>query len=281
MTLEAISRFNWRPYYYPNTEVTRGYMQRCEKGTSLPRLTFLQRENGLWYLRVEVSLPKFLKGSNVITLPEQDVFCALDNLSAYVTETSGKTFDAQKASICRVDFVEDTIINESDIYSLFRRLSQVQHPKLKRRTDEDTVYFEPRTKKKYIQVKIYSKYHEVISKKAPLQDVELARGRVRLEVTLRTPEITRVKNKLGLPSRDAEVFLIAQAGMYVLKREKKRINYNKQFVEDDTDVFRRVLKNVDDPSPIYSLGFLLALQLLGPKFYELPQPVTCSLKITP
>ncbi len=94
---------------------------------------------------------------------------------------------------------------------------------------------------------------------------------MRLEITLRTKEINKVKEELGLPSREAAAFLKSRVGIYVLGREKAKINYDKQFVEDDTDIVRRVLENVDDPSPLLTLGFLEAFKRLGPKFYEFPK----------
>ncbi len=126
----------------------------------------MQRENGLWYLRAEVCLPKWLNDSNVITLPESKISRALDTLSRYVEEISDKPFDAERASLCRVDFVEDTIVHENEIHRLFRKFYLLDHPKFRGRTyDKTTAYFEPRSKCQYIQVKIYSKYHELIRSK--------------------------------------------------------------------------------------------------------------------
>jgi hypothetical protein len=272
LTPAFASKFNWRPIYDWHTGEGRGYVHVGKKGTYLPRLSFLQRANGLWYLRTEVCFPKWLYGSNVTTLPESELPFALDKLSRYVEEISDKPFRAEHASLSRIDFVEDTIVPEHEIYRLFRKFYLLEHPKFRRRTyDKTTAYFEPRSKCQYIQVKIYSKYHELIRSKPSPQELELARGRVRLEITLRTKAINKVKEELGLLSRETAGFLKSAAGIYVLEREKAKINYNEQFREDDNDMIQRALENVDDPSRLLTIGFLEAYKRLGPKFYELPK----------
>jgi len=225
---------------------------------------------GLYYLRAEVSPLKWLTGSNICSLTKSEIAESLNALSDFVSELSGKVFSTVNASICKVDCVEDRIVQEADVIPLFRLFSTINHPKMRRRTfDNTTVYFEPRSEKQYKQIKIYSKSHQLISEKAALEEVKRALGQIRFEASLRTPAINRYVKLSGLPSRVAGEILTSEFYNLVLKSEKDLIHYDNYFLKDQTDIIQRILMNTLDKSPISTAGFVDAYKLFGPGFYKL------------
>jgi hypothetical protein len=267
---EHVQCFRWRMLFNPHNGSLRGFIHEGKKGSHLPTMTFNLRENGFWYLRAEVSLPKWLNGTNVRSMTASEILLALERLSNYVSELSGKKFDAITANVARVDFVEDKVVFESQVIPFFKRVWNVSLQTMIRQTFEDTtIYFQPRSKSKYKVIKIYSKLHEVLEKKGSAEEIELARGQIRLEILLRTKAINLYVKKLNLSSREARVFLVPEVAEYVLAAEKQKLKYDSLFKEEKDTL--QILMESPHEKNIFSLyGFAETYRHLGKNFHKLP-----------
>ncbi len=267
---EVIQLFVWQTLYNPHNRSIRGYIHQGKKDSHLPRMTFMLRENGFWYLRVEVSLSKWLHNSNVNALSFAELLSGLERLSYYVSKISGIRFDAQTANVSRVDFVEDRCIAESKVIPFFKRTRDVSLQTMRRQTFEDTtVYFKPRSEDEYKVIRIYSKLHEVLDTKGSPEDIELARGKIRLEVMLRTRAIKPIIKKLKLSSREAHRVLTPEVAEYVLAIEKQRLNYDELF-KAENDNLQVLLESTQVKNVFAIYGFLEVYRHLGKNFYKLP-----------
>jgi hypothetical protein len=234
-----------------------------------PRLTCSRRPDGFWYLRVEVSAPRFMYGSNVRALSDDLWLRFLGLIGYWVEEVSGKWFDATTATVVRVDFVDDIKVSPVEISPFFDRLRDTKHPRLMRSCFDDTsVRYQSRGKKKSKVIKTYSKLHERIAVGASEVDIKRATGQIRFEVTLHSGAVRRLQKTFGLPNRHARTILQNCIAQHVLQAEKEVLRF-------DDVLYGKLPTLIDLPEcfigiPLALTGFVILYRTFGSTLLKLP-----------
>lgn len=178
------------------------WVKNAPRGTtSQPRLTWSQTNCGDW-LSVEASLPRLLFGRNTVSLCEDDIPAALNELSVFVTQVVGIEFDATTALVGRVDYFVDFPVGEANLERYLAVVATAVLPRFDRHTINTTVLFRNKSK----QISVYDKQAEILSHPDQVNPVMIdeARGMIRVEVRHKTSDACqRLKEKYGLSHRTA------------------------------------------------------------------------------
>ncbi len=112
-----------RRWHYLSKARNPAWTLNAKGSETLPNLTIVFTPNGIWHLSAEVSLPKMLFGHNTRLPNQAEVIEGLQIVSKYVEANSGLHFDANTATVSRVDFAKDFPLSEADGFQLINKLS--------------------------------------------------------------------------------------------------------------------------------------------------------------
>ncbi|MGG4033502.1 phage/plasmid replication protein [Paenibacillus cisolokensis] len=210
----------------PNADSgTTYFLPLVGKAEGDPHLTYVHNdETGRSYLKVQVSIPKFLRGSNVYEINEQDI----RNFFILLRKVLSKKL---KLPLNRIPRIEDWTVTKLDVCKNFHTGNQVQqylrvlasvyipkyqtHPiHAKGSADVETIYWEASRRR----LKFYDKEAEMLkSKKSKKKHRRQAKGILRFEVTLLRTELRR----LGI--RKAEDILTSRFASKILQKELAKL----------------------------------------------------------
>jgi hypothetical protein len=182
----------------------------------------------MWHLSAEVSLPRWINGSNSTLLDEAGVSSGLNQLSSYVREVTEERFFVSEMFVIRVDFTKDFQIGEENTVPIIRQLSNIRLPRMNTiLINNSTVYFQPPGKNLNRRIEVYSKYRESLYNDS--DKAELASGVLRLEVSHRTTQsVNQLVKRFGLESKKAYDVLTASAAALVHNDTIERLDLYRQ-----------------------------------------------------
>lgn len=253
------------------------WVKNGSKGEKSPRLTFSKTPHGKWYLRVEVSIPAFLHGSNLKLPNKEDIKKFFRLLSDYVSNNSGVLFDAKSANVSRIDCTRDFCLGPANVVPMIRSLFDLQVPRMRRTLFNDTTAeFSNKGKNRAKSIKCYSKEHEIMAHKGSANDLSLANGILRLEVShIKYHAIQRLVTKLDLMDRTAKVMLTSAVSEVVISEAMRFLPAIVIDYSDDT-VLERLQKMYPAPTVMRLLGFLQYRHRFGQDFHQLPHLRCCK-----
>ncbi len=211
------------------------------KGT-LPRLTWSSTPSGDW-LTAEVSLPKFLFGNNVRLVYDVDVQRGLSDISRFISETSGVTFDAPLSQVGRVDYCGAFHVGESNIVPYIAATAHATASRmLRHQLGSTTVSLSNKSRR----IMVYGKHEEVLSRshRGTVTDDEVrdSLGQLRIEVMHRNGGCRRLAKRYNLPTRQARYLLTGDIALKELHIALEALGLNKITVSKDAriDVLREL-----------------------------------------
>jgi hypothetical protein len=134
---------------------------------------------------------------------------------------------------------------------------------------DTTVRFRLASDNDYKKTTVYSKHHEVMRNGSPA-NIEAARGRIRLEHSIRTREISSIVKHLHLPNRAAATILTAEFAHFAVSKVESQLAYDCLFNEDNVSPEEMVLMSLNAKRGSQVIGFARVYTLLGKNFYKLP-----------
>lgn len=258
----------WQPI---KDSVRRSFVCNQTLATGLPRLTLTRSQDSRQHLRAEVSLPRWIRGSNSFLLTETQIWDALEQLSKFVFDLTGEPFSTSDMLVTRVDFTKDFSVGESKIAPIIRRLSTAWISRTLRTTVEDTtIYFNSKARTLSKRIAVYGKYREVLSREHSEADLEKALGVLRLEISYRrTPAVKTLVTKQDLTIRTAERIFKQDVADRVFREYIELLNLE-QVIDHGTSILEKLEKYYSPVQAMRLLGFLQYLMEYGQDFYRLP-----------
>lgn len=235
-----------------------------------PRLTLSRNRNEWWIIRAEVSIGRWLHGSNLHLLNANELHHGLDLLSEYVESRSDISFDAHTERVTRVDFTRDFQVGENAVIPIIAKFGKLQLPRYKRICfDDSSVYFKNAGKQRTKDFLIYSKYHERLANGKDLAEIEAAKGLIRLEVSFRKNGVARLAKSLKLKNHHANRILTKETSEKVIQRTMKQLHFNSLLTAESPSI-KKVFDLYGTTMPYSLFGFLYLVEKLGEDLTKLP-----------
>jgi hypothetical protein len=237
-----------------------------------PRLTWSSTPSGGW-LTAEVSLPRFLFGSNIPLVSDPHVQQALAGISRFVSETAGVSFYAPDALVGRVDYCWNFPEGEANMTARIAATAHATVPRLLRhQIGSTTVFFSSKGKRRTKEIRLYGKHEEVLSRvregTATDEELRASVGLLRLEVGYRNDGCRRLPERYGLPDRLARYLLTGDTAHNELELALEALGLDK--TTEPTDARIDVLRELygDTTHCRCLIAFLGYLDRYGEDFWK-------------
>jgi hypothetical protein len=213
---------------------------------------------------------------------ERDVGQFLDETSDYVSDVTGRDFDAHTALVGRLDICHNFNVGEWNIVPHIYAVASLSLPRMNRmQVNDTTVFFQNKSKK-------HSKKHRLTEKlmlygklrqmkedgNATLEELKAANGVLRLEHRFDGDGVRRLSRDYDR-NRHADCLLVSEIARDVLRNDLERTNLNKPKVaaDDRIDTLLKALpKKRDTGVAVQRLaGFLSLLDHYGEDFWHIPE----------
>lgn len=258
-----------KPFYsHYNGEVYK-LVLNGEPGAKEPRLTISKTPKAYWIIKAEVSIGAWMFGSNLFLPNERNMKEFFLTLSDFVRFKTGIKFDAHKGRVTRADATRDFQLGESKVLSVIKLLNNVEIPKYHRKPIDNTgVYFENKGQKKNKKYSIYSKYHDLLNKKASETEIELARGILRFGVEFKNNRaVSNLAKSLRLPNHTAEQILTPEVSEAVIQKAMELLTFESLLNEDDSTL-EKLAKRFKKSMALTLAGHLMYKEKFGPDYGE-------------
>lgn len=188
-----------------------------------PYLQIVSSEGGYCFITVTCSIAKLIDGNGIGLQSDQDVAFALSEITRLVNEKTKSRFDAATAIVSMLDVNADFAVGEEQIRNYVNSVSQPTRRLKPAKFGETTIAFSNKSRK----IEIYGKYQQMEKLfhkgRVSLDDVEAAKGLLRIEVRLMKPSLRRLKNTLRTELL-AENLLKMSVAEDVLKKHIRLLN---------------------------------------------------------
>lgn len=242
-----------------------------EIGAKEPRLTITRTWKGIWRLQIEVSIGAWLFNSNLFLPNEKDIANFLEDLSLFIYYKTGLHLYLEMDRMNALDVTRDFKIGESNVFSFIKAISQVIIPRYNRNIINDTsVYFVNAGAKPNKVFKIYSKMHELIKHGATNEEIELARGYIRLEVNHNDGRAVSNLAKSLKVENQCRYLLTKQTSETVIRKAMKLLNFDEVLYSNDDSKLQTLAEHYDKAMPLTLAGHLLYKAQYGANYHELP-----------
>lgn len=240
-------------------------------GAKEPRLTISKSPKGFWILKTEVSIGAWMFGSNLFLPDEKDIKQFFPMLSDFVRYKTGINFDARRERVTRADPTRDFQVSESKVLSILKELNNVEIPKYNRKSVNNTgVYFENKGKIKNKKYSIYSKYHDLLDKKADETEIELAKGILRFGIEHKDNRaVTNLSKSLKLPNHNANQVLTSKVSEKIISDAMNLFAFEVLINRDDSTL-EKLAQTFDSSKPLTLAGHLLYKAKFGLDYGKLP-----------
>lgn len=250
--LELIKKLNTdKPHTYvihDTGEIATTYKLHDEQ------LPYIKYNDGFHTLIIQVSIPNFLYGNNVILITEEDIPIFFNRLQQRLYELFSITISHDEWTAERTDICWNFQVGNK-VTDYMNMLSKQKLPRRNTLTYNhiETVYFKNGTS----QLKFYDKEKERIKKKASAELIEQSKGILRLEIEPSNKEMRKFS-----PTRKAIELLNPTFFTYMVERFLSQIEYP---VTAETIDLSWLLEHKKDISKIETL---LAFQFLQQHYNE-------------
>lgn len=261
-----------KPFYSKYSGEVDKLVLNGEVGAKEPRLTISPSPNGLWILRAEVSIGAWLHGSNLFLPDENDLNRFFPDLSQFVELKTGIPFDAHNERTTRLDVTRDFILTESRVMGVLNELKNLVIPKYHcKPIDNKTVVFENKGRDKNKRIIIYSKYHDLIDKKASETEIERARGILRLEIEHKNNRaVSNLSGSLKIPYQYANRMITRETSEAVIEKAMKLLSLDSILNNQSKSKLETLALEYPSSMPLTLAGHLLFKQQFGAEYYKLP-----------
>ena len=269
--VELLIKNGCKPFFGRNGEVYK-IVLNGEPGAKEPRLTITRSQSGFWRMFAEVSIGAWLFNSNIFLPNESDLERYFLDLSDFIFYKIGIRFDIRLERVRILDVTRDFNVGESKVLSILKTLLNVNVPKYNRRPFNDTsVYFENKGKVKNKVYKIYSKQHDFIDKRVSQEEIELAKGLLRLEIHHGDSRaVSNLAKSLKLQNLSAGTIITPQTSDKVINDAVHLLNLD-ALLNKQTDSPLEILASTYGSSMALTLaGHLAYKEKLGSEYYSLP-----------
>lgn len=242
-------------------------------GAKEPRLTITRSQKGFWRLQAEVSIGAWLFESNLLLPDENDLKIFFEDLSNFIFYKIGIRFDVWIERATVLDVTRDFYLNsESRVLSAIKALNYVDIPKYNRRPFNDTsVYWENKGEDKNKIYKVYSKQHDFINKGASIEEIQLAKGVLRLEVHHGDNRaVSNLAKSLNLPKHRAGFLLTRETSETVINGAMKLLSLDALLNNQFNSSLEILANNFDKAMPLTLAGHLAYKEKFGSEYYKLP-----------
>jgi hypothetical protein len=169
------------------------------------------------------------------------------------------------------DPTRDFLIGETNVLRVLKELNNIEIPKYDRRPINFTgVYFKNRGRITNKVYSIYSKFHELINKKASNTEIELAKGLLRFGIEHKDNRaVINIAKSLKLPNHNANHILTRQVSERILADAMKLLNIQ-PLLDNSHSQLEKLAENFDSAKPLTLAGHLLHKREFGNNYGELP-----------
>jgi II/X family phage/plasmid replication protein len=232
-----------------------------------PRLSIFRTPDNFWHITAEVSLPRLLFGHNARLPNQHETFEGLKIIGEYVEEKSGLPFDPFSAIVSRVDFTLDIQLTEAEVIQIINKLSFQKLGSLEKLFyNGKTLYFQTKSKEKIIR--IYGKYQEVLSRKnATPEEKEYAKGKLRIECSLKGKQLKAMIKRLALPDNSVLSVLNEDVSNKIISEILERLNFD-EIRTNDYDLLEDLLEKCSTSNAMQNFSFLEMIKRRGLNFYK-------------
>jgi hypothetical protein len=229
-----------------------------------PHLTWSEAPDRSHWLSVTGSLPRFLFGSNVYLISNDDELrTCLGGISEYVGDNAQVHFDSLKANVTRVDYCKDWQLTSELVPQYLWSLRNVSLPRMHRTvTDNCTVQLSNASQ----TICFYDKFEERTAMKSRSdKELNAAKGILRFEMRLRdNRSCSRHAATMGLRNRSAEALLNREVANRTITTTLERLGLNKPLRAGSRrfELLRAHFPN-DNSKVIRLMGFLAVCDHYG------------------
>ncbi len=241
------------------------------KGAKQPRLTISESPKAFWIIKAEVSIPDWLYDSNLFLPNENDMKVFFKRLSHFVGDNTGIKFNAASERVTRADITRDFQRDEGKVLSKLATINQVRLAKYDWRPFNDTgVYYVNKGKKKNKRYSVYSKYHDLAAKNRSANELDLAKGVLRLEIQHKdNTAVSNLAKSLKYPNHNANYILTRHTSEKVIEKAMKLFHLEPLRNSQNSPIEN--LFNCFDSLTAYRLtGHLYLKSIYGVNYFELP-----------
>lgn len=243
-----------------------------EPGAKEPRLTITKSRKGFWRLQAEVSIGAWLFNSNIFLPNENDLEKFLSDLSDFIFYKIGIRFDVRLERITVLDATRDFNIGaNSRVLAILKELAYVDIPKYDRRPFNDSgISWENKGKIKNKIIKVYSKQHDFIDKGASKEEIELAKGLLRLEVHHGDNRaVSNLRKSLGLSYHRAGQILTRKTSEKVIDNAIKMLSLDSILKNQSNSKLETLANNYKKSMPLLLAGHLAFKTKYGLEYAEI------------
>ena len=267
--IELLVKNDCKPFQAKSGEIYK-IVLNGKPGAKEPRITITKSQKGFWRLQAEVSIGAWLFGSNIFLPNEDDLIRFRSDLANFIFYKTGIRFDVDIERATILDATRDFQAGESGAIRTLKILTHSQIPKFNRRSFNDTsVYFENKGVNKNKIFKIYSKYHDCIDKGASEEEIELAKGILRLEVHHGDNRAVRnLAKSLKLENRSG-LLITPETSERVIKNAMKILNLESIINNQSKSNLESLARNFDKSMALTLAGHLAFKEEFGADYHEL------------
>lgn len=234
-------------------------------------MTISESPKAFWIIKAEVSIPDWLHGSNLFLPDENDMKVFFNRLSQFVGDNTGIRFNADSERVTRVDITRDFQTGEAKVMSKIAALKQIRLAKYDWRPINDTgIYYVNRGKKKNKKYSVYSKYHDLTDKNRSIEELELAKGILRLEIQHKeNTAVSNLAKSLKYPNHNANYILTRETSEKVIQKAMKLFPFE-SMPESQNSSNENLFNSYDSLTAYRLTGHLYLKSIYGVNYSELP-----------
>jgi hypothetical protein len=198
-------------------------------------LTVIKNEFGYCGVNIEFSLAKYFDRSGLGIQTDADVDSAFDDIESIIYQLVGAKFDRRTAKVSRLDVNADFPVGEDKITSYINAISRPSLRFTPAAFGDTTIQFHNKSRK----LMVYGKYKEVEKRfkkgKATTNDLEAAKGLLRVEIGLRKTPLDRLAKKLNVSAEASQLINLSVAnhvvssGLQELRLDMPKISHDKLY----------------------------------------------------
>jgi hypothetical protein len=270
--IDLLTKKGCKPVFSQTTGEPYKLVLNPPKNSHEPRITISKNPyKELWIIKPEVSIPAWLYGSNLYLPDESDIETYLSMLSDYVGDNIGVKFDARIERVTRVDVTRDIQVGEDRVLPIIAEINKMRIPKYDWRPFNDTTAsFDNKGKVKNKRYSNYSKFHEVAARNGSPDELEMAKGLLRMEVQHKNnAAVYNLAKSLKYPNHNAQTILTRETSEKVINQAMKLFKIE-QFLENENSSIENLFNTYDSLTAFRLTGHLYLKSIYGAEYGKLP-----------
>ncbi|HEX8141413.1 MAG TPA: phage/plasmid replication protein [Pyrinomonadaceae bacterium] len=228
-------------------------------------LTVIKSDFGYCGINIELSLAKYHDNSGLGVQTDDDIDSVFYEIDFIIRQLVGVKFDSRTAKVSRLDVNADFPVGEDMLYSYLNSISRPNSRYTPATFGDTTRQFHNKSRK----LIVYGKYEEVKKQvkkgRATVDDLEAAKGILRLEVSLRKAPLIRLAKKLNL-SAEASKLINLSVGNHIISEGLHHLRLDMTKISNDK-LYRLMSENFGTDAPLM-LGIIQYREAFGDDFWK-------------